>query len=50
MKIKDSITQQEKQNLKKFKKKKKQEKVDWVDIMGMNRDIYTRKNGAVRRK
>jgi hypothetical protein len=32
------------------KPKKKDERVDWVDIMGMNRDIYTRKNGAVRRK
>jgi hypothetical protein len=32
------------------KPKKKDEKVDWIDIMGMNRDIYTRRNGAVRRK
>jgi hypothetical protein len=28
----------------------KKEKVNWEEIMGMNRDIYTRKNGAVRRK
>jgi hypothetical protein len=34
----------------KKKKKKKQENVNWPEIMGMNRDIYTRRNGAVRRK
>lgn len=28
----------------------KTEKVNWPEIMGMNRDIYTRKNGAIRRK
>lgn len=28
----------------------KEEKVNWKEIMGMNRDIYSRKNGAVRRK
>lgn len=33
------------------KKKKKEERVDWIDIMGMNRDRYTRgKGGAMRRK
>ncbi|MED3563456.1 hypothetical protein [Bacillus xiapuensis] len=32
------------------KKKREQEKVNWEDLMGMNRDIYTRRNGAVRRK
>lgn len=31
-------------------KRKMKEKVNWVDIMGINRDIYTRRNGAVRRK
>ncbi|PLT32127.1 hypothetical protein [Bacillus sp. V5-8f] len=31
-------------------KKKKEEKVNWVDIMGMNRDTYKRVNGAVKRK
>ncbi|WP_284037450.1 hypothetical protein [Neobacillus sp. 114] len=31
-------------------KKRKQEKVNWKEIMGMNRDTYTRKNGAIRRK
>lgn len=30
---------------------KKEEKVDWVEIMGMNRDTYRRgKGGAIRRK
>jgi hypothetical protein len=29
---------------------KKEERVDWIDIMGMNRDTYKRVNGAVRRK
>ena len=23
---------------------------EWLEIMGTNRDIYTRKNGAIRRK
>ncbi|PLT32874.1 hypothetical protein [Bacillus sp. V5-8f] len=31
-------------------KKKKEEKVNWVDIMGMNRDTYKRVGGALRRK
>jgi hypothetical protein len=26
------------------------EKVDWEDIMGMNRDTYRRKGGAIRRR
>lgn len=31
--------------------KKKEERVDWVDIMGMNRDRFGRgKGGAMRRK
>ncbi|UGB31695.1 hypothetical protein [Metabacillus sp. B2-18] len=32
------------------KKKKIEERVDWVDIMGMNRDTYKRNRGAIRRK
>lgn len=32
------------------KPKKKDERINWSEIMGMNRDIYTRRNGAVRRK
>jgi hypothetical protein len=31
-------------------KKRKEEKVNWKEIMGMNRDVYTRRNGAIRRK
>ncbi|RHW38712.1 hypothetical protein D1B33_07515 [Lysinibacillus yapensis] len=34
-------------------KKRKQERLserDWLEIMGTNRDTYTRKNGAIRRK
>lgn len=38
-------------NNKKRKGKVKQEKVNWKEIMGMNRDIYTRgKGGAISRK
>ncbi|WP_409297737.1 hypothetical protein V1498_06780 [Peribacillus sp. SCS-26] len=29
---------------------KKDERVDWIDIMGMNRDTYKRVGGAVRRR
>ncbi|MCM3763458.1 hypothetical protein [Neobacillus niacini] len=52
MKIEDRLSNEQKQQLNNIKspKKKKQEKVNWPEIMGMNRDIYTRKNGAVRRK
>lgn len=53
MKIKDHLTneQQEKLNqIPKKKKRKKEERVDWVDIMGMNRETYKRHNGAIRRK
>lgn len=32
------------------KKKRKPERVDWNEIMGMNRDTYKRHNGAIRRK
>jgi hypothetical protein len=32
------------------KKKKHHERVDWEDIMGMNRDTYRRKGGAIRRR
>jgi len=40
-----------KDNNKSSTAKKKEEKVDWVDIMGMNRDTYRRgKGGAMRRK
>jgi hypothetical protein len=35
------------------KKKQQQENLstkEWEEIMGVNRDTYTRKNGAIRRK
>jgi hypothetical protein len=47
---KEHRTKKPKEDERPAKQKKKDEKVNWVDIMGMNRDIYTRKNGAVRRK
>lgn len=60
MKIADRIPKEQKQQLEKLKspkkkkrKKKKKENLsfkDWQDIMGMNRDIYSRHNGAMRRK
>ena len=52
MRIEDRIPKEQKQQLQKTKspKKKKQENVDWIEIMGMNRDTYKRVNGAMRRK
>lgn len=55
MRIVDHLTEKEKQQLNdlkspKKKRKKKQEKVNWKEIMGMDRDIYKRVRGAVRRK
>lgn len=44
------MEQQKNQSPKKKKRKKKPEKVNWKEIMGINRDIYTRHNGAIRRK
>jgi len=56
MKIKNHLkTEQLKQLGKMVKKKKKQqskeEKVNWINIMGMDRDRYSRgRGGAIRRK
>jgi hypothetical protein len=52
MKLADHLSDKQKQQLeqKKSPKKKKEEMVNWKEIMGMNRDTYTRRNGAVRRK
>lgn len=47
------LSKDKKEKLKSSKKKQKDEKLsrkDWEDIMGMNRDVYTRHNGAIRRK
>ncbi|WP_445505807.1 hypothetical protein [Niallia sp. 03091] len=49
----DQLRQLEKMGKKKNKRKKqpKEEKVNWVNIMGLDRDRYTRgRGGAVRRK
>jgi hypothetical protein len=62
MRIADHLSKEQKQQLEKIKSpkkkhpstnatpKKKEEKVNWHEIMGTNRDIYKRKNGALRRK
>jgi uncharacterized membrane protein YukC len=55
MKIEDHLTKEQKQQLEQMKSPKKNHKEqfstkDIEELMGMNRDRYTRKNGAVRRK
>lgn len=47
-----SINKSSKPNeqLKPIRLKEKLTTSEWKDIMGMNRDTYTRRNGAVRRK
>jgi len=57
MKLKDHLTtEQVKQlgkmrNKKKKKKQPKEEKVNWINIMGMDRDRYSRgRGGAMRRR
>lgn len=57
MKLKDHLTKEQVKQLGKMKKKKKrnkqpkEEKVDWINIMGMDRDRYSRgRGGAIRRK
>lgn len=47
MKIADHLSEQQKKQLEKVKK---EEKVNWKEIMGMDRDTYKRVRGAVRRK
>jgi len=49
--VEDRLSKEQKQQLKKKRKEKEQLSFkDWQEIMGVNRDTYTRKNGAVRRK
>ncbi|MDE5054884.1 hypothetical protein NDK25_21965 [Niallia taxi] len=58
MKLKDHLTTEQVKQLGKMNKKKKrnkqkpkEEKVDWINIMGMDRDRYSRgRGGAMRRK
>lgn len=47
MRVADHLNIEQK---KKLDKLKKEEKIDWKEIMGMNRDTYKRVNGAMRRK
>jgi hypothetical protein len=47
------VKKQQVKSPKKSKPKPKKEKLsvkDWEEIMGVNRDTYTRHNGAIRRK
>jgi hypothetical protein len=55
MRIVDHLSEEhlKKLNVKRSKEPvliKKHEHVDWEDIMGMNRDTYRRKGGAIRRR
>lgn len=47
MKLSNHLSKRQREKLNELKK---EEKVNWKEIMGMNRDTYKRKNGAVRRK
>lgn len=56
MKLIDHLSEDEKQILYKARRKKNKKKrgpydnVNYKDLMGMNRDRYERKGGAIRRK
>ncbi|WP_187441982.1 hypothetical protein [Sutcliffiella horikoshii] len=53
MRIADRLPDDQRQKLQgmnKKKRKRKPEKVDWHDIMGMNRDTFKRSKGAIRRR
>lgn len=50
MKFKDGLDPQVIQKLNDIKLQEKLTTKEWRELMGMNRDIYTRKNGAVRRR
>lgn len=50
-----TLSKDKQQQSKSSKKRKKREQEhlstkDWEDIMGVRKDVYTRHNGAVRRK
>jgi hypothetical protein len=49
-KWKQQLKEWSKQNQPARPKKKKQEKVNWADMMGMNRPTYRRHKGAYRQK
>ncbi|MEH6940790.1 hypothetical protein [Bacillus sp. JJ722] len=50
MKVSELISPDVIKKLKPIKVKEKLTTREWENIMGKNRDTYTRKNGAVRRK
>lgn len=54
MRFEDHLSKEQKQQLEKMRvpKKKKEHfsRRELEELMGMNRDTYTRKNGAIRRK
>lgn len=41
---------EQKKQPEKSPQKKKEEKIDWKDMMGMNRPTYKRNKGALRQK
>lgn len=62
MKLSDRLNNDTKHKLKKMRRRRKKKKVnqdplqeklserEWKDLMGMNRDTYERRGGAIRRK
>jgi hypothetical protein len=55
MRIADHLTKEQKQQMNRMKSTRQKppklmNKKDWEELMGKNRDIYVRKNGALRRK
>ncbi|WP_090873169.1 hypothetical protein [Oceanobacillus limi] len=51
MKVKDHLSKQQHEKMKSKYKNHKPERIDWHDLMGMNRDTYKRgRGGAIRRR
>jgi hypothetical protein len=50
MKVADHLSKEQKQKLNKLGKSEKLSRRDLEELMGKHMDIYTRRNGAVRRK
>ncbi|WP_169749082.1 hypothetical protein [Ornithinibacillus californiensis] len=52
MKLADHLSREHRKKLNKHRhKKQRKERVDWNDIMGVNRDTYRRgRGGVIRRK
>ncbi|WJQ15845.1 hypothetical protein QT238_11310 [Geobacillus stearothermophilus] len=49
-KLREALSDKDKQKLNRMKKKDRMTWRDWLDIMGVRRDTYKRVRGAVRRK